>query len=46
MDSQTGQAVPIQGLSEDSILVQHALQQDEAKLVFSLPADPLFESPD
>ena len=46
MDARSGQALPLQGLTRDSVIVQHAQRQKEGVAIYRLPASPLFEGPD
>ena len=46
MDARSGQALPLQGLTKDSVIVQHAQRQQENVAIYRLPASPLFEGPD
>ena len=46
MDARSGQALPLQGLTKDSVIVQHAQRQREKVAIYRLPASPLFEGPD
>ena len=46
MDTRSGQALPLQGLTKDSVIVQHAQRQKENVAIYRLPASPLFEGPD
>ncbi len=45
MEPKTGQASSMQGLSKNSIIVQHALREQPSVVVYRLPPDPLFETP-
>ena len=46
MDARSGQALPLQGLTKDSVIVQHAQRQKENVAIYRLPASPLFEGSD
>lgn len=46
MHPKSGQATPLQGLSRDSVIVQHALKQPSDLAIYRLPKDPLFENED
>lgn len=46
MDASTGQSVLLESLSEDSVIVQDALQAKEAVVAYRLPEDELFSAPD
>ncbi len=45
MSAQSGEALPLQGLTQDSIMVQHALQQKARVAIYRLPPSPLFGGP-
>lgn len=46
MEASTGQSVLLESLSEDSVIVQDALQAKEAVVAYRLPEDELFSTPD
>lgn len=46
MDARSGQALPLQGLTKESVIVQHAQRQQRKVTIYRLPASPLFEGPD